>query len=167
MVFNCPDLKVGAIDALDIHGFSHIILIFDAFLDLTHSLSGIFLSASKKVSPFWQGFPLARFPDKPAAVPRNICSNLCAFLFWGAAHRHISLTVYHISVRCTLLVGGLFNFYKYYRCAAPLLPIFKDYWPKRFRLFQRWNLYWQSSNFKNIADILLKKRHCLNRCNAF
>jgi len=24
LIFNCPDLKVGAIYVLDIHGFSHI-----------------------------------------------------------------------------------------------------------------------------------------------
>jgi hypothetical protein len=35
LVFNCPDLKVGAIDVRDIQGFSHILLIFDAFLDQT------------------------------------------------------------------------------------------------------------------------------------
>jgi hypothetical protein len=31
LVFNCPDLKVGAIDIGDIHGFSQIILIIDTF----------------------------------------------------------------------------------------------------------------------------------------
>jgi hypothetical protein len=33
VVFNCPDLKVGAIDVRDIQGFSHIFLIFDTFLN--------------------------------------------------------------------------------------------------------------------------------------
>jgi len=33
LVFNCPDLKVGAIDIRDIQGFSHIFLIFDTFLE--------------------------------------------------------------------------------------------------------------------------------------
>jgi len=35
LVFNCPDLKVGAIDARDIQGFSHINKIYCAFLDST------------------------------------------------------------------------------------------------------------------------------------
>jgi hypothetical protein len=41
LVFNCPvrQLADGAIDALDIQGFSHIFLIFDTFLDQTHCLN--------------------------------------------------------------------------------------------------------------------------------
>jgi hypothetical protein len=31
--FNCPDLKVGAINIRNIQGFSHIHLILDSFLD--------------------------------------------------------------------------------------------------------------------------------------
>ena len=33
LVFNCPDLKVGAIHVRDILGFSQLLLTFDAFLD--------------------------------------------------------------------------------------------------------------------------------------
>jgi len=36
LVFNSPTLNGGAIDMRDIHGFSHIPLIFDAFLDQSH-----------------------------------------------------------------------------------------------------------------------------------
>jgi len=35
LVFNCPDLKVGAIDVRNIQGFSHINKIQSAFLDWT------------------------------------------------------------------------------------------------------------------------------------
>jgi len=42
LVFNCPDLKVGAIDVLEIQGFSHIFLIFDTFLDQTLCLKVLF-----------------------------------------------------------------------------------------------------------------------------
>jgi hypothetical protein len=35
LVFNCPDLKVGAIHVLDIHGFSHLDEIYRTFLDRT------------------------------------------------------------------------------------------------------------------------------------
>ena len=37
MIFNCPDLKVGAIYAIDILGFSHINKIYSAFFDWTDS----------------------------------------------------------------------------------------------------------------------------------
>ncbi len=38
LVFNCPDLKVGAIDVRGIQGFIHFILIFDTFLDQSHKI---------------------------------------------------------------------------------------------------------------------------------
>jgi hypothetical protein len=32
LAFNCPDLKVGAIDVRDINGFSHIFFTFKTFV---------------------------------------------------------------------------------------------------------------------------------------
>jgi hypothetical protein len=36
LVFNCPDLKVGAINVRDIQGFSHNKKIYGTILDCTH-----------------------------------------------------------------------------------------------------------------------------------
>ena len=38
LIFNCPDLKVGAIDMRDNQGFSHINEIYWLFLDQAHGL---------------------------------------------------------------------------------------------------------------------------------
>ncbi len=49
LVFNCPDLKVGAIYVREFQGFSHIFLIVGAFLDQTQISNVQFPISNSKI----------------------------------------------------------------------------------------------------------------------
>ena len=63
LIFNCPDLKVGAIDMRDNQGFSHINKIHSAFLDYTHNC------------PIYQYFFYSMFILPIAVISRKVSVN--------------------------------------------------------------------------------------------